>query len=85
MNGLKVRLAVLLAMVAMLLAVASPAMAQDLRELGPLTEQAYSDSIAACSAAVVQAIVEPEEFEECVEETFMVNVQGLLQNYGVFG
>lgn len=76
MKSWKVRFTVVLTMLAMLLVVPAPAMAQGVEDQ---IQQIYKGGVVKCERHVVSGFIGQEDFDRCVEEHYLTNLASLLQ------
>lgn len=76
MNSWKARLTVVLTMLTMLLVVPAPVMAQGVDDQ---IQQIYEGGVVKCTKQVADGFIGQEDFDQCVEEHYLINLQSLLE------
>lgn len=76
MKNWKVHLSAALTMLTMLLAVPAPAMAQGVDDQ---IQQVYEGGVVKCTQQVADGFIGQEDFDRCVEEHYLINLQSLLE------
>jgi hypothetical protein len=83
MKSWKVRMAVVLTMLmTMLLVVPVPAMAQGVEDQ---IQQVYEGGVIKCEGHVASGFIAQEDFDQCVEEHYLTNLQSLLEGLRATG